>query len=330
MKDRCFGCGNKFEDEVLYNQLPGEPEKLCKRCFKMKNYGEYSNISDVIDFKTTFKTINKSNDLVVWVCDIIDLNLDIITNKYEITNDIILVLSKCDLLPKSVREYKLLNYIEKYNLNIVDIVFVSSVNNYNFDVLYNKIDKHKKSKNVYVTGLANAGKSTLINKMIKNYSSNTSFVTTSFMPSTTISFVHINLSDDLVLIDTPGIIDEGSLLNEVTVSDLKLIAPKKEIKPRTFQIKPNQAITIGKYTRIDYNSEYNNSFTVYISNMIKVDSINKTKNCALNDLKQHKIHVLDNQDVLIKGLCFIKVVKECDLVVYTLDNVKIDVRDKMI
>lgn len=331
MRDKCFGCGNKLEEEKIFNLLPDdESNQLCSRCFKMKNYGEYSNISDTIVFDKIFKTINKSNDLVVWVADIMDLNLDIISNKYDIKNDIILVLSKCDLLPKSVKEYKLMNYLEEYNLNVVDVVFTSSMKNYNFDTLYSKIEKYKKSKNVYVTGLANAGKSTLINKMIKNYSDYTAFVTTSIMPSTTINFININLSDDLMLIDTPGIIDDGSILNEVSIKDLKKITPKKEVKPRTFQIKSTQAILIDEYARIDYNSEYSNSLTIYLSNTIKVDSINKIKNPRLNDLQQHNIHVLANQDILIKGLCFIKVVKECDLVVYTIKGVKVDIRKKMI
>lgn len=330
MKDKCFGCGNKLEDEKIFNALPDDKDKLCKRCFKMKNYGEYSNISDVIVFDKVFNTINKSKDLVIWVADIMDLNLDIITNKYGIDNEIVLVLSKCDLLPKSVKEYKLLNYLEEYNLNVVDVVFTSSVNNYNFDILYSKISKYQKSNNVYVAGLANAGKSTLINKMIKNYSDKDSFVTTSLMPSTTINFININLSDELTLIDTPGIIDDGSILNEVSINDLKKITPKKEVKPRTFQIKPKQGILIDEYARVDYNSDYENSMTIYVSNSIKVDSINKIKNQRLNDLEQHNIHVLDNQDVLIKGLCFIKVVKECDLVVYTLKGVKVDIRKKMI
>ena len=325
MNDKCFGCGKTLDSINITNEA-----RLCSRCFKIKNYGEYQNISDTIEFEKIFSKINKSKDLVVWVADIMDLNLDIITNKYNIKNDILLVLSKCDLLPKSVKEYKLLNWITKYNLNIKDVVFTSSMNNYNFDLLYSKINKYKKTNNVYVTGLANAGKSTLINKMIKNYSTNTSYVTTSIVPSTTINFIKVVLDEKLTLIDTPGIIDEGSILNVVTPKELKLIMPKKEVKPRTFQIKPNKAITIGKFARVNYDSSYTNSLTVYVSNSIKVDSINKTTNKALTNLEKTTIDVEDNTDVLIKGLCFIKVVKACRLTIYLPKGVLVQTREKMI
>ena len=81
-------------------------------------------------------------------------------------NNIIAVITKRDLLPKSVKDEKLLKYIENYNLKTIDSIIISSTKNYNFDKLYELINKYKTSKNVYVIGYTNAGKSTMINKII--------------------------------------------------------------------------------------------------------------------------------------------------------------------
>ena len=49
------------------------------------------------------------------------------------------------------------------------------------------IKKYKTTKNVYLVGNTNAGKSTLINKIIDNYSIDKAEITISSMPSTTLN-----------------------------------------------------------------------------------------------------------------------------------------------
>ena len=64
------------------------------------------------------------------------------------------------------------------------------------------------------------------------------------LPSTTLNLVKIDINDYLTLIDTPGLVDNGSILNRVDASMVKKISPKKEIKPRTYQLRKNQSIII--------------------------------------------------------------------------------------
>ena len=130
------------------------------------------------------------------------------------------------------------------NFNFIDTIIISASKNYNIDKLMKLIKKHRNNQNVYVVGNTNAGKSTLINKIINNYTEeDKEFITISPMPSTTLSEIQIKVLD-VYLIDTPGLVDEGNILNYVTEQQVKKISPKKEIKPRTFQIKKDQAILI--------------------------------------------------------------------------------------
>ena len=51
---------------------------------------------------------------------------------------------------------------------------------------------------------------------------------------------------------------------------------------------------------------------------------------TLKALPKKNLHINSGEDIVINGLGFIKVVKECDIVIYTLDENLISVRKSMI
>ena len=336
MTKKCLGCGALFQ--IKDPKKAGFIEKenfdkavICKRCFRIKNYGDYEVINkNIKDYEKIFDEISKRRDLILFLCDIftLDESLNYIN---KLSGKVILVITKKDLLPKSVKEYKLINYIKKnYNLNIVDIIFVSSNKNYNIDLLYNLINKRKVSNNVYLVGNTNAGKSTLINALIKSYGKNDSFITTSSLPATTIDLIEVKLNDVLTLVDTPGLVSPNNYLTNLNLKEVKKILPKVEIKPRTYQMKPNQSLIIGDYARIDYLSDEKNSFTIYLSNNIKVDRINLNTNDILRNLKLTSFNLKRNKDIVINGLLFCKITNDAKVNVYVKDNVKVFERDNLI
>ena len=323
---KCLGCGIELQnqDKTKLGYTTNIEKALCERCFRIENYGEYKKVTkDNNEYINILKEINNTNDLVVLVLDIFNLTENINVIKENISNDILLVITKRDILPKSVRDEKLIEYIKNYNLKIKDMVVISSYKNYNFDELYEKINQYKKSKNVYVIGFTNAGKSTMINKLIYNYSDNDMRITTSIMPSTTLDKIEIKLNENLTLIDTPGLLCEKSIYDILEGKDLKKVIPKKEIKPISFQIKEKQYIVIDKYAIIEAE---NINMVLFMSNSLNIKRFYKKPETKL---KERNIK-LDNNDLVINGLGFIKCIGKSNIKVYTYDEISVTTRKNLI
>ncbi len=323
---KCIGCGIELqnEDKTKLGYTTNIEKSLCERCFRIENYGEYKKVTkDNNEYINILKEINKTKDLVVLVLDIFNLTENINVIKENISNDILLVITKRDILPKSVHDEKLIEYIKNYNLKIKDQVVISSYKNYNFDELYEKINNYKKSKNVYVIGFTNAGKSTMINKLIYNYSDNDTKITTSIMPSTTLDKIEINLNENLTIIDTPGLLCEKSFYDILEGKDLKKIIPKKEIKPISYQIKEKQYIVIDKYAIIEAE---NINMVLFMSNSLNIKRFYKKPETKL---KERNIKI-DNNDLVINGLGFIKCIGKSNIKIYTYDEISVTTRKNLI
>ena len=326
--NKCIGCGanlqNEFKEKTGYTR--NLDSKYCERCFRIKNYNDYKLVDKTNeDYIPILENISKTDSLVILVVDLFNISKDLeLISKY-LNNKVLLVLTKRDILPLSVYDKNINEYFNNYKLNVIDKVIISSKNNYNFDLLYSKIKKYK-TDNVYVIGFTNAGKSSMINKLIYNYSDKESNITTSFLPSTTLNTIEIEL-EDFKLIDTPGLLDEGNIIDYVEVNRLKKIIPSNEIKPKTYQIKTKQSIIIEDLLRVDVDN--NNSLTFYVSNNLEFLRIYKESD-KLTNLKKHIINVDDDNDIVINGLGFIKVVKKTQIIIYTLDNVDVYTRKSLI
>ena len=331
---RCSGCGVLLQDSNILQEgyTTSLDNDICQRCFRMKNYGEYQVVTKSNDeYLKILKGVAETKDLVVYVTDLLNLEKNIAEIRNLIPNKMILVLNKVDVLPKSVKETKLINNLASKDIHFEEVIVISANKNYNIGYLLKRIKFHQTSKNVYVVGHTNAGKSSLINKLIKNYSTNTQELTMSPLPSTTLNTITIEINEHLTLIDTPGLVDVGSILNHVDEKMVKKINAKKEIKPRTYQLRKNQSIIIEDILRIDYVEGERNSFTLFVSNDLKVRRLlNLINNTELKDKNKITYDVKYDEDLVISGLGFVKIVNKGTIDVYIDKDVDTFLRKSLI
>ena len=331
---RCQGCGVLLQSEnvLLEGYTTNLENDICQRCFRMKNYGEYQVVTKSNEeYLKILRSVSETKDLVLYITDLLNLEKDLEEIRSMFTNKMILILNKKDVFPKSVKEEKLIKYLENKGVHFEEIIVISAIKNYNIDYLLKRVKFHQTSKNVYVVGHTNAGKSSLINRLIKNYSENTQELTMSPLPSTTLNTVSIEINDHLTLIDTPGLVDNGSILNQVDQKMVKKISAKKEIKPRTYQLRKNQSLIIEDLVRIDYVEGEKNSFTLFISNDLKVRRLlNLFNNDELKDKNKITYNMKYDEDLVVSGLGFVKIVDKGTINIYIDKDVDTFIRKSLI
>lgn len=316
MTKRCIGCGAELTLEKGKLGYTKDIESdLCMRCFNIKNYNKYEKVDHLEEINTIIKEVKASNDIVIFVVDVFNLSNKIKEIVDYLNNNVILCITKYDLV--DIDESKILNYL---NINTLGTIVISSKNNYNLDNLMELIGENKKSNNVYLVGYTNAGKSTLINKIIKNYSNNNYELTTSVLPSTTLNFVKVNVNDNLTLIDTPGII-VSNIIDYLDEEEIKKVIPKKKIKPQIYQIKTEQTIMVDNFLGIKIKPY--NTVVFYGADGLKYT---RYYNDIETSLKIKKIKVSDNSELIVNGFGIIKIKKQTEVQLYLQGNIDIEIR----
>ena len=367
----CIGCGAEIQSENPNKQgyLPKsvveksveENNLVCKRCFRLKNYNEVSDVElGAEDFYKLIKTLSKKDGLIVKVVDIFDFSGSWIEDVIDIVGnnkDIVLVANKLDLLPKSVKQNKIKQWLFKMlkakGIKVKDILLISAIKNHGIEEAAARIDELRNGKDVYIIGATNVGKSTFINKLIELTTGDKNVITTSHFPGTTLGMIEIPLDRATSIYDTPGIILDYDIAHYLDAKSLKLVMPKKEIKARVFQLNAEQSLFFGGMARVDFVKGERQSFTLYASNLVDIHRTKLSNADALFEkhlgtlLKppfEDYISIFKNQvkknfkiddrkiDIVISGLGWITVNSDsgCEIDIYVPEEIEVFVRESII
>lgn len=363
----CAGCGATLqtEEQAKPGYLPASALNrspvICQRCFRIKHYNEAATVAiDQDQFLQLLSSIGETNSLVVHIVDLFDFEGSLIggLHRFAQHNPILLVVNKIDLLPKSMNYNRIRNWVQQQaklqGLKVVDVVLCSAKRNIGFDHVIQALDRYRDGRDVYIVGATNVGKSTLINRIINDYSDLDNELTTSQYPGTTLDAVYIPLDDGKSIIDTPGIVYTNRLTEVVPASFLATLLPDKMIKPLVYQLNAGQSLFFGSIARFDFVEGKRQSFTLYISNALSVhrtkleraeqlyethrgEMLGKPTVAELEEIAPWTRHSLrvkpgSRQDLFVSGLGWIQVNSDAGALIelHAPKGVKVLLRDSMI
>ncbi|MGG1573551.1 ribosome biogenesis GTPase YqeH [Fictibacillus sp. NRS-1165] len=280
----CIGCGAPIQTENKDKLGYAPPSSLkrdaviCQRCFRLKHYNEIQDVSLTDDdYRKIISGIGDTDALVVKIVDIFDFNGSWLPgiHRYIGRNKLMLVGNKVDLLPKSVNKNRLTQWMSSMakdlGVKAEEVHLVSAAKGTGLLEVAERIDELREGKDVYVVGCTNVGKSTFINGLIKQLGTEQEdIITTSHFPGTTLNLIDIPLDAETALFDTPGIINHHQMAHFVGKDELKIIMPKKEIKPMVYQVNEGQTLFLGGLARFDYISGGRRSFVCHVSNELNI------------------------------------------------------------
>lgn len=278
--NKCIGCGITLQNSNLkeLGYTKNLDNKYCERCFKTIHYNEERKVDNISNSKIINK-INKLNYMTIFITDLLSINNDLINIFKSINNKKILVINKCDLIPKNLKlEHLEENIKNSYNIDN-DVFFISAKNNY---YLNNIIDVIEDNKTVLLCGETSSGKSTLINKLIG------SNLTTSKYNNTTLDFIKLKYNE-FTIYDTPGLI-----INENKKYSEKILL-------KTKQINFDYVLNLD-----DIKIKGNGNLSIIYNELLNISS--KKENTKLDKI----IKIEDNSDIVFKN-GFIYVKKELEL-----------------
>lgn len=335
----CQGCGAvlQSEDKTKIGYLPPAIRQqevvLCQRCFRIRHYNEIAPVTqNQEEYLQILQGIANTNSLVVQVIDLFDMDGSWIPgiHRHIGRNPLLLLANKFDVFPRSVKWGRVKDWVRDYakerGVIPIDVIPISAMKGEYMEEAVEAIDRHRKGRDVYIVGASNVGKSTFLNRLLRDFSDLDREITTSPYPGTTLNTIQIPLAEGGAIYDTPGIVLDNRLSEQVHPKDLASIVPKGRLNPKVYQLQEEQTLFFGGLVRFDFLEGERQPFIVYVANQLyihrtKLENADKlyerqvgklfvppTEPGSLKPWKEHVFHIgrKEKQDLVISGLGWIR------------------------
>ena len=262
---RCYNCGavlqSKKEKEIgfvpseVLDSAPLEDRVIyCKSCFdrmKVINTGALELGVDKVVAKILDDAV-ATDAFIVWVVDIFAFNGTIdpeIAKKVKKLN-VAVVATHRDLFTKMVKNESLVRYVnerfEECGIKPHSVSLIGSADEVDIRGLVDKLNTARAAHDVYIIGASGSGKSSLINKLLKNYENKTKWaIKTETYKGTNVKVLSIPITNSSFIYELPSISGFTSVVAKVEKEVQKMITPKKRIETHYRTLAQGEALAVG-------------------------------------------------------------------------------------
>ena len=288
---RCYKCGTILQDEKVNDKgyissdiLNNHKSEIlmCNDCFDKLIFNPGPVLDDIDeDFYSIIDDARATDSLIVLVLDLFSFEgfaSQRFRNSIDSSN-VLVVGNKRDLLPKEIDDEVLKEHIRHRlrntcNLNVQEVILTSSIENYNIDILLERINSLRARHDVYILGFPNSGKTSLVNCLLKHYQNKTTrVISTIDYPGTKIRVFEVPLDRTSNLYDIPGMSSHNSIQDVVEPTIVNQLLFKKPVSIKSATLSQGNAIAIGGLAKIELIKGSKTNVKMFVSEKIELKTI---------------------------------------------------------
>ena len=288
---RCQSCGAILQADskskpgfiskaIVENGVPRIP--YCNSCYEKMltlNSSALDHETDK-DILKILKDAVATDSLIVWMVDLFTfngtLNPDVVKRVKKL--NVMVIGSKRDLMPSLATDEMLIRYLDErfseVGINPIAIDLIGSEDSIDINKKLAKFGEYRKGRDVYLIGELNSGKTTFINKMLKDYKNNTRWqVKTEIYPGTNSSVLEIPLTNSSFFYELPDLSNSTSVYSRVEAPVQRLITPKKEVCLTRRFIGDGTAIVVGNLACLYIIKGHHTSVRVFAGEKVEIKAM---------------------------------------------------------
>ena len=303
---RCQSCGAILQTEskkepgfiskaIVENGVPKIP--YCNSCYEKMlslNSSSLDHETDK-DILKILKDAVATDALIVWMVDLFNfngtLNPDVVKKIKKLP--IVVIGTKRDLMPSLATDEMLIRYLDErfseVGINPISIKLIGSEDQIDIKAFLAAFAEYRKGRDIYLLGELNSGKTTFINKLLKDYKNNTRWqVKTELYPGTNSDVLEIPLTNSSFFYELPGLSNSTSVYSRVEASVQKIITPKKEVTMTRKFIGDGTAICVGNLACLYVIKGHHTSIRVFTAEKVEIKTVanEKVEDFMANNLKK--------------------------------------------
>ncbi len=321
MNKKCFGCGSILQSinpsSIGYIPIKKADAIYCERCFRLLHYHELR--MDLLPFtnQELLEQAKKLQKPVYYFLDLFQVSEEALAPFLEISQEKYLVLTKIDLIPKTISVDRLLKRIQNI-YQIKDKIFAYTRKS---EKLLLTILNHMRNFEACVLlGMTNAGKSSFLKEAISYCNHENCPALVSEMPNTTLSFLDWKV-DHFHLTDAPGFSFQTKWDAEILLKSI----PKHFMKPITMQMKKETILNFENVVFLSQNLDQN-SITFYGNQEFLLEKKYKMEEKMEQEIQ---IKIPKKSDLVFPGIGFFSISKPCHIMIQSNFDLSYEIRPSL-